>query len=138
MPARQMFPADQETVNTIPAAATNVWWIDLVPGEQGGYPTKFVSANGKVFFVAGSQLWVTDGTSAGTRQLTTNLHHTLWPDLYYGPTGPDRLTAAGSLRREPAWPAMSNRAAGQPVCRLRRRWATRPHPRLRRETPGYR
>lgn len=37
MPARQMFPADQETVNTIPAAATNVWWIDLVPGEHFTY-----------------------------------------------------------------------------------------------------
>ena len=36
-PTRQMFPADQETVNTIPAAATNVWWIDLVPGEQFTY-----------------------------------------------------------------------------------------------------
>jgi hypothetical protein len=37
MPARQMFPADQETVRTIPAAATNVWWIDLVPGEHFTY-----------------------------------------------------------------------------------------------------
>ena len=37
MPTRQMFPADQETVNTIPAAATNVWWIDLVPGEHLSY-----------------------------------------------------------------------------------------------------
>lgn len=37
MPTRQMFPADQETVNTIPAAATNVWWIDLVPGEYFTY-----------------------------------------------------------------------------------------------------
>src|SRR5688572_4171347 len=36
-PTRQMFPADQETVNTIPAAATNVWWIDLVPGEHFTY-----------------------------------------------------------------------------------------------------
>ena len=37
MSTRQMFPADQETVNTIPAAATNVWWIDLVPGEHFSY-----------------------------------------------------------------------------------------------------
>ncbi len=37
MPTRQMFPADQETVNTIPAAVTNVWWIDLVPGEHFSY-----------------------------------------------------------------------------------------------------
>ena len=34
---RQMFPADQETVETIPAAASNVWWIDLVPGEHFTY-----------------------------------------------------------------------------------------------------
>lgn len=37
MPTRQMFPADQETVNVIAAAATNVWWIDLVPGESFAY-----------------------------------------------------------------------------------------------------
>ena len=37
MPTRQMFPADQETVNTIPAAALNVWWIELVPGEYFTY-----------------------------------------------------------------------------------------------------
>ena len=37
MPTRQMFPADQETVDVIPAAATNVWWIDLVPGEHFTY-----------------------------------------------------------------------------------------------------
>ncbi|HUE82536.1 MAG TPA: hypothetical protein VMM84_10535 [Pyrinomonadaceae bacterium] len=37
MPTRQMFPADQETFEIIPAAATNVWWIDLVPGEHFTY-----------------------------------------------------------------------------------------------------
>ncbi len=37
MATRQMFPADQETVDTIPAAATNVWWIDLAPGEHFTY-----------------------------------------------------------------------------------------------------
>lgn len=35
MPTRQMFPADQETVNV--TAATNVWWIDLIPGEHFSY-----------------------------------------------------------------------------------------------------
>lgn len=34
---RQVFPADQETVNMLPAAAGNVWWIDLVPGEHFTY-----------------------------------------------------------------------------------------------------
>jgi hypothetical protein len=37
MPTRQMFPADQETVDILPAAATNVWWIELVPGEHFSY-----------------------------------------------------------------------------------------------------
>lgn len=36
-PTRQMFPADQETVNILPAAAANVWWIELVPGEHFSY-----------------------------------------------------------------------------------------------------
>lgn len=34
---RQVFPADQETVDILPAAATNAWWIDLVSGESYTY-----------------------------------------------------------------------------------------------------
>lgn len=34
---RQMFPADQETTDLIPLAATNAWWIDLVPGDFFAY-----------------------------------------------------------------------------------------------------
>jgi hypothetical protein len=37
LPTRQMFPADQKTVEVVPAAATNVWWIDLVAGESFSY-----------------------------------------------------------------------------------------------------
>jgi hypothetical protein len=37
MPTRQMFPADQQTVDVIAAAATNVWWIDIVTGEHFSY-----------------------------------------------------------------------------------------------------
>lgn len=37
MPTRQMFPADQKTVDVVPAASTNVWWIDLTAGESFGY-----------------------------------------------------------------------------------------------------
>jgi len=37
MPTRQMFPADDKTVKVIAAAATNVWWIDLVAGEHFSY-----------------------------------------------------------------------------------------------------
>lgn len=33
----QMFPADQQTVEVIAAAATNVWWIELIPGESFSY-----------------------------------------------------------------------------------------------------
>ena len=29
----QFFPADLETTNLLPAAAGNVWWIELVPGK---------------------------------------------------------------------------------------------------------
>ena len=34
---RQMFAADQPTVDVLPAAASNVWWIELVPGEYFTY-----------------------------------------------------------------------------------------------------
>lgn len=37
LPTRQVFPADQETTNTLPAAAPNVWWIELVPGDYFSY-----------------------------------------------------------------------------------------------------
>jgi len=37
MATRQMFPADRETVEILPAAAGNVWWIELVPGESFTY-----------------------------------------------------------------------------------------------------
>jgi hypothetical protein len=33
----QLFPADQETTNMLPAAATNVWWVELVPGKYFTY-----------------------------------------------------------------------------------------------------
>lgn len=35
--ARQMFAADQQTVDILPAGASNVWWIELVPGEYFTY-----------------------------------------------------------------------------------------------------
>lgn len=37
MPTRQMFPADEQTVKVIAAAATNVWWMDMVAGEYFSY-----------------------------------------------------------------------------------------------------
>lgn len=37
MPTSQFFAADQQTVGIIPAAAGNVWWIELVPFEHFTY-----------------------------------------------------------------------------------------------------
>lgn len=37
MPTRQMFPADEQTVKVIAAAATNVWWVDLTPADFFSY-----------------------------------------------------------------------------------------------------
>ncbi|HSK12094.1 MAG TPA: hypothetical protein VK907_02710 [Phnomibacter sp.] len=36
-PTTQYFPADQYTVDLLPTAASNVWWIDMVPGEHFTY-----------------------------------------------------------------------------------------------------
>ncbi|MEQ9264662.1 MAG: hypothetical protein RLN81_05540 [Balneolaceae bacterium] len=33
----QMFPADQGTSDLIPAASTNVWWVEIQPGEYFTY-----------------------------------------------------------------------------------------------------
>jgi ELWxxDGT repeat protein len=48
---------------------------DIRPGELGSSPNDFVEAGGKLFFVAddgsyGTELWTSDGTSAGTQRLT--------------------------------------------------------------------
>ncbi|MFN2500579.1 MAG: hypothetical protein ABR530_01035 [Pyrinomonadaceae bacterium] len=37
LPTRQTFPADQQTYSIIPAAAPNVWWVELNPGEFFSY-----------------------------------------------------------------------------------------------------
>jgi hypothetical protein len=34
---RQMFPADQQTVDILPPAAANVWWIEIVDGKYFTY-----------------------------------------------------------------------------------------------------
>ncbi len=36
-PNRQMFPADQQTADILPAASSTVWWIDLDPGQHFTY-----------------------------------------------------------------------------------------------------
>ncbi len=42
---RQLFPADQETADLIPAAIGNVWWIDLVPGKYFTYNLRRVNTD---------------------------------------------------------------------------------------------
>lgn len=37
MATRQVFPADDETFKIIPAAAPNVWWIEIVDGQYFSY-----------------------------------------------------------------------------------------------------
>lgn len=44
MPTRQMFPADDQTYKVIAAAAPNIWWIDLVPGEHFSYNLRRVGS----------------------------------------------------------------------------------------------
>lgn len=41
----QIFPADQETVNLLPRAANNVWWINLVPGKSFTYNLRVIGSD---------------------------------------------------------------------------------------------
>lgn len=63
---------------------------DLLPGAASAYPLCYAVAGGKLFFVAGEvigsdiisrSLWVTDGTSTGTKKISTNFIQRL--DLAY-------------------------------------------------------
>jgi hypothetical protein len=45
MARTQFFPADQETAKLIPAAASNIWWIDVVPGSHYGYNLRRVGTD---------------------------------------------------------------------------------------------
>jgi len=42
---RQIFPADQETAEMLPAATGNVWWIDIHPGESYIYNLRRVNTD---------------------------------------------------------------------------------------------
>lgn len=42
---RQMFPADQQTVDVLPAAAANVWWIEIVDGQYFTYNLRRVGTD---------------------------------------------------------------------------------------------
>lgn len=41
----QVFPADEQTINVIPAALTNVWWVELVPGKHFTYNLRRVNTD---------------------------------------------------------------------------------------------
>lgn len=41
----QMFPADQETSDLIPAASTNVWWVEIQSGEYFTYNLRRVGTD---------------------------------------------------------------------------------------------
>ncbi len=43
--SRQLFPADQQTLEVVPGAVSNVWWIDVVPGEQFTYNLRRVTTD---------------------------------------------------------------------------------------------
>jgi hypothetical protein len=47
---RQVFPADEETVKALPAAAPNVWWFDLEPGKFFSYNLRRIGSE-RVFSV---------------------------------------------------------------------------------------
>jgi hypothetical protein len=40
-----MFPADEETIKLLPAAATNLWWVELVPGYYFTYNLRRLGTN---------------------------------------------------------------------------------------------
>jgi hypothetical protein len=46
----QVFPADQQTVSLLPAAAGNVWWVELVPGAYFTYNLRRVTTD-RVFSI---------------------------------------------------------------------------------------
>jgi hypothetical protein len=41
----QIFPADQHTINILPAAATNVWWVELLPLKYFTYNLRRVNTD---------------------------------------------------------------------------------------------
>jgi len=41
----QVFPADEHTVKIIPAALTNIWWVELVPGKYFTYNLRRVNTD---------------------------------------------------------------------------------------------
>jgi ELWxxDGT repeat protein len=44
---------------------------DLVPGKESSWINEFKELNGQLYFTAGSTLWKTDGTDAGTELIYT-------------------------------------------------------------------
>ncbi|HVK13275.1 MAG TPA: ELWxxDGT repeat protein [Gemmataceae bacterium] len=78
-------------------AAGPVLVKDIVPGFAGSFPTGFAGLGGTVYFAAqgptGDELWRTDGTAAGTRNVAD-----IVPGGTFAPNGsqPRNLTAVGN------------------------------------------
>lgn len=73
---------------------------DIEPGAAPSTPQEFYPFKDKFVFVAYTnfykfQLYITDGTSSGTKQLTTTINN--YPASYYGLTSSDQLSLANLL-----------------------------------------
>jgi ELWxxDGT repeat protein len=56
-------------------------FADLVPGSVSSAPYNFAVSNGRLYFVAKRQVWISDGSVAGTRALKgpNDIESALWP-----------------------------------------------------------
>jgi uncharacterized delta-60 repeat protein len=70
---------------------------DLNPGLSGINIAEFETVGSQLYFSALNQLYVTDGTDAGTRALAPELSQNTTPELGYSYRGPQQLTAVGPL-----------------------------------------
>jgi uncharacterized delta-60 repeat protein len=76
-------------------AAGTVLLKDISPGKNGISPREFQTAADKLFFNAGAQLFVTDGTEAGTQLLAPEMTQNTMPEATWTTRGPQQLTAVG-------------------------------------------
>lgn len=68
---------------------------DVNPGKSGSDIREFETVGSKLFFTALGQLYVTDGTDAGTVPLAPELNQNTSPEIGGANGGPQQLTAVG-------------------------------------------